>query len=94
MGRTFTRRPFADRVRNRRVTDDFVSAALSAALWGGYPKAPMRERRVNGKEAFVQEAPGGAIAIVQCEDVRRRRLMNRSPHTNRKQTEADAIRAL
>ena len=26
-------------VGNRRVTDDFVSAALSAALWGAYPKS-------------------------------------------------------
>ena len=32
VGRALTRRPFADRVGNRRVTDDFVSAALSAAL--------------------------------------------------------------
>ena len=39
MGRNFTRRPFVDRVRNRRVTDDFVSPALSPALWGVYPKA-------------------------------------------------------
>ena len=31
-GRALTRRPFVDRVGNRRVTDDFVSAALSAAL--------------------------------------------------------------
>ena len=38
-GRALTRRPFVDRVGNRRVTDDFVSAALSAALWGAYPKS-------------------------------------------------------
>ena len=31
-GRALTRRPFVDRIGNRRVTDDFVSAALSAAL--------------------------------------------------------------
>ena len=38
-GRALTRRPFVDRVGNRRVTDDFVSAALSVALWGAYPKS-------------------------------------------------------
>ena len=31
-GRALTRRPFVDRVGNRRVTDDFVSPALSPAL--------------------------------------------------------------
>ena len=39
MGRNFTRRPFVDRARNRRVTDDFVSPQLSPQLWGAYPKA-------------------------------------------------------
>ena len=38
-GRALTRRPFVDRVGNRRVTDDFVSPALSPALWGAYPKS-------------------------------------------------------
>ena len=37
-GRALTRRPFVDRVGNRRVTDDFVSPALSPALWEVYPK--------------------------------------------------------
>ena len=31
-GRALTRRPFVDRVGNQRVTDDFVSPALSPAL--------------------------------------------------------------
>ena len=31
-GRALTRRPFVDRIGNRRVTDDFVSPALSPAL--------------------------------------------------------------
>ena len=38
-GRALTRRPFVDRVGKRRVTDDFVSAATSAATLGVYPKA-------------------------------------------------------
>ena len=38
-GRALTRRPFADRVGNRRVTDDFVSQALSPALWEGVSKS-------------------------------------------------------
>ena len=38
-GRALTRRPFVDRVGNRRVTDDFVSPQLSPQLWGGYPKS-------------------------------------------------------
>ena len=33
---------FADQVRNRRVTDDFVSLALSPALWGWVPKSEKR----------------------------------------------------
>ena len=37
-GRALTRRPFVDRIGNRRVTDDFVSPALSPALWEVYPK--------------------------------------------------------
>ena len=37
-GRALTRRPFVDRVGNRRVTDGVVSAALSAALREVYPK--------------------------------------------------------
>ena len=37
-GRARTRRPFVDRIGNRRVTDDFVSAATSAATLGVCPK--------------------------------------------------------
>ena len=37
-GRALTRRPFVDRVGNRRVTDDFVSPATSPATLGGLPK--------------------------------------------------------
>ena len=38
-GRALTRRPFTDRVGNRRVTDDFVSPQLSPQLWEVYPKS-------------------------------------------------------
>ena len=38
-GRALTRRPFVDRVVNRRVTDDFVSPQLSPQLWGWVPKS-------------------------------------------------------
>ena len=41
-GRALTRRPFVDRIGNRRVTDDFVSAATSAATLGGLPNCPWR----------------------------------------------------
>ena len=37
-GRALTRRPFVDRVGNRRVTDDFVSAATSPATLGSVSK--------------------------------------------------------
>ena len=41
-GRALTRRPFVDRVGNRRVTDDFVSPQLSPQLWGWVPKSEKR----------------------------------------------------
>ena len=37
-GRALTRRPFVDRVGNRRVTDDFVSPATSPATLGSVSK--------------------------------------------------------
>ena len=41
-GRALTRRPFVDRIGNRRVTDDFVSPATSPATLGWVPKSEKR----------------------------------------------------
>ena len=35
-GRALTRRPFVDRVGNRRVTDDFVSGGMSQRTYAGH----------------------------------------------------------
>ena len=75
-GRALTRRPFVDRVGNRRVTDDFVSPQLSPQLWEVYPKC------VQTLYQALEGALGGFLALTPPpttrDGIRRRPFVNRT----------------